>query len=147
METENIKRLGAPSKYSPELCEKIVEAAWQGAHIPGMMVAAGIKSKDTWYRWEKEYPEFKEAVEQAKLVSQAVYESIGYKGTTGQIKNFNATSWAMIMNNKFKDEYSRNGTGGHTEITLNTVNLSDSEKLHKITQKLEKLKSLGIDIG
>lgn len=136
---------GRKTKYTKDVCEKIIEAAGQGAHIPGMMVAAGIASKETWYNWIERHPEFKEAVERAKVISQAVYEQIGFKGTTGQIKGFNATSWAMIMNNKFGDEYKRNDTGGHTEVTINQLNLSPDQVEQKIQQKMERLKSLGID--
>ena len=137
---------GPVSKYTPELCNKIYEVAAQGGHIAEMMVATGIKSKDTWYRWQTEHPEFKKAVEYAKIVSQAHYEKVGYLGATGQINNFNASAYALIMNNKFKDEYSRSGGGSNTEITINQLSLNNEQIDQKIAQKLEKLKSLGVDL-
>lgn len=141
-------RPGPVSKYTPEICNRVIEAASQGAHISGMMLAIGVQSKDTWYRWQKEYPEFKEAVEYAHIVSQAFYEKLGLEGMTGKIPNFNATTFALTMNNKFGDEYKRGASGaGSTEITLNTVNYNSDQVNEKIAQKLEKLKSLGIDIA
>ncbi len=138
------KPKGAMSKYSPLVCDKIVAAAAEGAHISGMMLAAGIKSKDTWYRWIKEYPDFAEAVEYAREISLAYHEKMGHDGAYGKIKNFNATAHALIMNNKFKEEYSRNGSGPTTEITVNTINLTDSEKMEKIKQKLQFLRKTGL---
>lgn len=136
---------GAPTKYQPEFCDRIIREAEQGGHIPAMMAAIGCMSKDTWYRWKEEHPEFKEAVEAAELVSQAHYERLGYMGMTGQIPNFNATIFALIMNNKFKHDYSRSSNGPSTEITINTVNLPPEQFREKIAQKLEKLRSLGYD--
>lgn len=136
---------GPVSKYSPDMCDKIKSAAAEGKHIAGMMCEIGISSNETWYRWQKEHPEFGKAVKEADIISLAFYEENLLRGALGEIPGFNATAMATIMNNKFRKEYSRSGTGG-TEITFNTLNLSDSEKMQKITQKLERLKSLGVDI-
>jgi len=142
-----IVRPGPESKYSPEACDKIIKIAAQGGHIPAMCLAAGCRSKDTWYRWQDEHPEFKEAVEMAKLVSQAFYESIGLKGMLGEIKDFNSTIFAMVMNNKFREDYSR-GTGNNTEVTINnnTLNLTSEQIKDRIAQTMEKLQSLGENI-
>lgn len=136
------------SKYRPEMCSKIIDVAKEGGHIASMMLAIDCKSERTWYDWQDRYPEFKEAVEAAKLVSKDFYERLGLMGIMGQVKNFNATTYALIMNNKFKDEYSRgtNGPSSHTEITFNTVKLPPEQVTQKIAQKLEKLKNLGVDL-
>lgn len=140
------QKTGPISKYNPSVCSQVLEAAKTGAHIPGMMLAIGIRSKDTWYRWQDEHPEFKEAVEYAKVISQAVWENIGLQGTTGNIKNFNASSYALIMNNKFSDEYRRSGTGSNTDITINQLSLTPEQVQQRITQVTERLKALGQEI-
>jgi len=140
---------GPKPKFNTEYCDHIVSVASQGGHIPAMMVAIGIKSKDTWYRWQREYPEFKEAVEWAEIVSQAYLEKVGLQGMLGEIPNFNSTTYALIMNNKFGSEYKRNPNGNagtEINITNNTLNLTSEQVQQKIAQKLEKLKSLGVDI-
>ncbi len=142
-----IKGVGAPSKYSPDCCTKILKIAEQGGHIPAMMREIGIKSKDTWYRWQKDYPEFRDAVEQAEIVSQAFYEEMGLRGTLGQIPNFNASTYALIMNNKFNKDYKRNPSATEVNITNNTLNLTTEQLDDKIAQAMEKVKSLGFDIG
>ena len=141
-----VKSRGPESRYSSDMCTKLTEIAARGGHVSEMMIALGISSKETFYRWQHENPEFKEAYQLSKLVSQAYYERIGLQGALGEIPNFNATTYALIMNNKFSDEYKRSGSGSHTEITVNTLNLSPEQIESKITQKLEKLKSLGVII-
>ena len=137
-------KAGPKSKYSPSMCDDILKVASEGGHVASMMIKLGIASKETFYRWQNENPEFKEAYNLSKLMSQAYYEKLGLSGILGEIPNFNSSTYALIMNNKFSDEYKRSGSGGsHTEITLNTLNMSPEQIDSKIAQKLEKLKSLG----
>lgn len=140
-----IKR-GPETRYTPSMCQTLTEIASRGGHVAEMMINLGISSKETFYRWQNENPEFKEAYNLSKLVSQAYFERVGLQGALGEIPNFNATTYALIMNNKFSDEYKRSGSGSHTEITVNTLNLSPEQIESKIAQKLEKLKSLGVTI-
>lgn len=147
----NLIKRGPKPQFKPEYCDAITSIASSGGHIPAMMLSIGIKSKDTWYRWQREYPEFKEAVEFAEIISQATHEEIGLQGMTGKIPNFNSTTYALIMNNKFGKDYKRNpngSSGSSTEINItnNTMNLTSEQVQQKIAQKLEKLKSLGVDI-
>lgn len=137
---------GAPSLFSVDKCQQIVEVAAQGGHIAAMMKAIGIKSKDTWYRWQKEYPEFKAAVEEAEIESQAYLEFVGLQGILGKIPNFNSSTYALVMNNKFSSEYKRNPAATEINVTNNTLNLTPEQVTQKIAQKMEKLKSLGVDI-
>lgn len=138
-------KTGPATLYKPSYCDAVIDVAMQGGHIPAMMMAINIRSKDTWYTWKKEHPEFKEAVEYSKVVSQAFHEKKGLEGALGEIPNFNASTYALIMNNKFGDDYKRNPNGsGPTEITFNTLNLNADQLTDKIAQKLEKLKSLGV---
>lgn len=133
-------------KYTPDMPEKIITAAAEGAHIAGQIMAIGIKSRSTWYAYQKEYPEFAAAVEFAKIVSQDYWERLGLKAVKGEIDGFQGTTYALIMNNKFKDEYTRSTNGGSgTEITINTVNYNAEQTTQKIAQKWEKLKNLGWD--
>jgi hypothetical protein len=126
---------------------KMIEIAENGGHQAAMCIALGIKSEDTFYRWKREFPEFKEMCEQAKLHSKATYEKIGLKGMMGDISGFNATTYALTMNNKFRDEYKPPNDAGNT-ITHNTlnINLSADELSYKIAQKLEVLRSFGEEI-
>jgi hypothetical protein len=146
VEVKELTISGRKTSYEPEFCETIQKVASAGGHIPSMMKAVGIKSKATWYKWQRDFPEFKDAVEEAELLSQAFYEELGLQGMMGKIPNFNATTYIFMMHNKFNTEYKRNPTATEVNITNNTLNLSSDQMAQKIAQKLEKLKTLGIDI-
>ena len=129
------------SKYKPWMCDKIVEVAEQGGHVPAMLKAIGVRSKDTFYRWLREYPDFKDAYEASKVVSQAFYEEVLLAGALGKIKGYNFNSIAMVMNNKFNDEYKRSATGSNTEVnigTMNTLNQLNGKELDKKIENLQK---------
>lgn len=145
---EIITKRGPKAKFESWMCDKIKEVASNGGHVSAMCLAIGILSEDTFHRWKKEYPEFKEAYEECKIISKSVYENILLQGAMGQIKGFNFNSIAMIMNNKFPDEYKRgaNGSNTNTEITINQLNLTPEEINYKISQVTEKLQSLGHEV-
>lgn len=147
--TQNLdSKPGPKCKYEYWMCAKIKEIAGSGGHIPAMCRAIGINSEDTFHRWKREIPEFKEAYEEAKMISKSVYENILLQGAMGQIPHFNFNSVAMIMNNKFPDEYKRgaNGSNTNTEITINQLNLTPEQIDYKIQALLEKRRARGIDI-
>lgn len=129
------------TKYQPWMCQKVLDIAEQGGHVPAMMKAIGILSKDTFYRWLREYPEFNEAYESAKIASQAFYEEVLLAGALGKIKGYNFNSIAMVMNNKFGEEYKRSATGSNTEInvgSINSIEHLDSKALDKKIQQLQQ---------
>lgn len=137
-------KTGPKSKFEDWMCDKIKEIAEAGGHTVAMCLAIGI-SQDTFHRWKKDIPEFKEAYEESKLLSQAFYENAVLLGALGKIPGYNHKAMEMIMNNKFK-EYQRTAEKVNTtEITINQLNLSPHELTNKIAQKMEKLKALGFE--
>ncbi len=127
------------SKYDPNMCKTILEVAESGGHVPAMMKAIGILSKDTFYRWLREYPEFNEAYEASKVASQAFYEEVLLAGALGKIKNFNFNALAMTMNNKFSEEYKRNATGSTSEINIGSINSIENLNTTELDKKIQKL--------
>lgn len=139
------KRRGPKNKYESWMADKIIEVAEGGGFHAAMMVELGI-TNDTFYRWKREIPEFKEACEQADLVSLALQERMLVQGALGQIKNFNFSAVAMVLNNKYKAQYQRTGNETNVSITNNTLNVSSDEVRNKIAQKLELIKSKGVEL-
>lgn len=139
------------TKYEEWMCDKIIEVAEQGGHCAAMCKAIGVKSRDTFYRWLKEYPELNEAYEKSKTVSQAFYEEVLLAGALGKIKNYNFNSIAMILNNKFGEEYKRSASGSNTEINIGSINsieqLTSQELDKKIAQLQKKLNLITEDDG
>lgn len=144
---EGINTSSSPrrDKYKPEMCDVVIQVANDGGFHAAMMVALDI-GNDTFYRWKREIPEFKEAVEKADLISLALQEAALMDGMLGKIKGYNFSANAMILNNKYKALYQRTDGGSTTDITINTINLTPEQLDTKIAQKLEKLKSMGIEL-
>ena len=145
-EVEVIKA-GRPCIYEDWMNDAIVEVAKEGGHIAAMCIKIGIRSEDTFHRWKREIPAFKEAYDEARMHSKALYEQNLLRGSLGLIKDFNATAYMCIINNKFPEDYKRDRTGGgDANITINNLTLTPEQLDYKIAQKTELLKSMGITI-
>jgi hypothetical protein len=122
------------------MCDELVKVAQAGGHVPAMCRAIGVRSKDTFYRWLTRYPEFNEAYEEAKLASQELLEQLLVGIATGKVKgNFNAV--AMLLNNKFRKEYSRNVSGSNTEINIGAINTIEGLDDKKLDEKIKSLQA------
>lgn len=135
-----------PSKgtwFQPWMCEKIKEVATNGGYVAAMCLAIGIRSRDTFYRWVNEYPEFKEAYEESKLISLARLERLADDMAYGKVKgDFKAL--ALLANNRFREDYTRSASGG-TEINIGSINSIESMPSEALQDRIEKLtKKLGV---
>ena len=61
------------TKYTPKVCEEVVELGKTGASQKIIFSALGI-SRNTAVAWRKKYPEFEEAMDRALVESQAWWE-------------------------------------------------------------------------
>lgn len=95
---------GRPTKYTPEMCDKIIELGKIGASKHEMAMELGI-SIDTFMVWQVENTQFSEAVRIAMSFSQAWWEKQGRIATFGEISGFNSTSYVFNMKNRFKDDW------------------------------------------
>ena len=134
---------GRPSLYDPKMCEIVIEIAKEGGFRAAMCVGLGITER-TFNKYIKDFPEFANAVEFAELILLAQQEELLQLGAQGKIKNYDFRANSYILNNKYKQLYDKSG-GNNTEVTINTINLTPEQIQNKIAQKLEKLKSLGIE--
>lgn len=145
---------GAPIKYKPELCDVIIQVAKDMGFKSAMCVAIGKIVNDnerpisssTFNEWRERYPEFEDAWQQCNTILQANLENVALQGAVGNIKNFNLGALALIVNNKFPEEYKRTHNGAATEpanTTINILQMSPEEIKYKIAQKQEYLMQKG----
>lgn len=94
---------GAPTKYTEDKGEKLIEAMKQGFSYEAASAMLGV-SKKTLYNWEKKYPEFLEAKEEGFRQSQIFWERIGLEGIYmgGKDAPFQPSMWIFNMKNRFK---------------------------------------------
>jgi hypothetical protein len=132
--TKNKQVLIKKGQYDPAFCEIVVRIAEDGGKVNQQMKAIGVKSKDTYYRWQKEFSEFKEACEEAKIACAAFYENLNYMSATGQIKS---SDKAIERGLKTSDPETYGNIDGNTKITVESVKTLSDEEIEKRIKALE----------
>lgn len=66
-------KVGRPSLYRPEYCDKIVEIMREGLSVNSFAASVGV-SRDTVYEWSQVHPEFSVALKKGKAIAAAWYE-------------------------------------------------------------------------
>lgn len=101
--------MGRPSVYTPELCEAVIELGKQGKSLVQMAAALDI-TKQTLLVWEKDRPDFSDAMTRARAYSQAWWEDAGQNNMLlgpGQ-GTFNASVWSRSMAARFPEDWREN---------------------------------------
>ncbi len=94
--------MARPSSYNPEYCDLARELGRQGKTYAGIAAKIGVH-RDTLNRWRNEYPEFYDAIKDAKDYAQEWWEEtlqLQAREGTG-----NATAAIFAMKNMFPDDY------------------------------------------
>lgn len=86
-------------KYSPDLCEKLVNEMAKGISYRAFAGMIKVNPK-TLYKWESLYEEWAEAKEVATAACLYFWESRGIESLDNP-KNFNSVVWYMNMKNRF----------------------------------------------
>jgi transposase len=89
---------GRPSKYKPEMCERMIALMSEGASLEEVAGDLGITC-ETLNQWSKNKPEFSEAKKIGVEKSKMWWLRQGRKNL--QNKNFNYVGWYMNMKNRF----------------------------------------------
>jgi transposase len=120
---EDKLKVGRPSSYKPEYCDKIIEYGKLGHSIAQMASELDV-AKATIFDWRDLHPEFATALARAQTHSQAHWESLA-KTHMGD-KNFNAQLWLKSVGSRFRDDYTdrkevTGADGGPIKIETKTV--------------------------
>lgn len=116
---------GRPTKYNPDMCEKVIELGKIGASQHEMSLELDI-DWTTFADWRDNNPEFSKAVSKAVSFAQAWWEKSGRIATFGGHEGFNATSFIFNMKNRFKDDWrDKVETDNTNKTTLEVKSLGD----------------------
>lgn len=128
--------VGAPTMYTKDMGATLIHTFSCGRFISSFCAAAGI-DKSTFHEWVNKYPEFAKDYQFAKTCGQAYYEEHLSNQATSETKAPNATQLMAIMNNQYKDDYSRNPQDSNItqNNTYNVLNISYEE----INKRIEAL--------
>lgn len=116
---------GRPTKYSPDVCERVLALGKEGMGKCEMAEELGIHYQ-TFEAWQEVHEEFSTAVKAALRSSQAWWEKNGRLATFGAVEGYNATSFIFNMKNRFKDDWRDKQEQEH----------SGSVKVEKITRTI-----------
>jgi len=101
---DDLLKRGVPTKYDPSFCERVIEMGKQGFSKVEMSCELDI-SRASFDNYEKQHPEFLEAVTRALEFSQSWWLKGGKKGTFGEIDGFNSNAYNLQMKNRFKEDW------------------------------------------
>lgn len=97
---EDKPKMGAPIKYRESFCDTVIVLMSEGASKAEVCLELKC-CVQSFLNWQKEYPDFLEAVKRGVLLSKGKWESMGRKAAFGEVDNFNATAWIFNMKNRF----------------------------------------------
>lgn len=117
-------------KYKPEFAEQLPQMFKNGEAVEEVIVKLGIR-RSTFYEWAKKYPEFADAYEHGKELSQAWWLKVGRAGAIGQGEiQLQPTVWIFNMKNRlgWKDK-------SETDITTKGKSISNNFTIQPVTPK------------
>lgn len=115
---------------------KLIEMGQEGMLDIDAIVYLGI-SKETFYEFLEEYPNFTDTISRMRNASHTWWASIPRKGfKDGKSKDVNSNLWALVMRNKFKDEWN---TEKKVDITSGGEKIDGNKKIEiEIIRNKEK---------
>ena len=133
-----------PKIWNEEIKQKILDAYKEGQSDIAAIVTLDI-TKETFYKLVRADREslgdieqdFVDSIKKGRTLSQAWWEEIGRKGTTGVIDSFNNGAFVFNMKNRFKpkgydsiwaDKVETHNTNSNSEKVDVQINLSPEEK-------------------
>lgn len=132
----------AKSDYKPEYCATVYKLMSAGLSET-QAIAQLDTSRSTFYRWKKEYPEFKEACDAGKVQFDARHEELGVQGMM-KTMDIDYQFWRDLgkYRNGWTDKTAQGAITNNTQINIDQMNVlndqSNEELLLYIKSQLEK---------
>lgn len=114
---DRIVKVGRPSLYKPEFCDRAEALGKQGKSLAQIATALN-HDKSTMLNWAGLFPEFATALARAKTFEQAYWEGRGQ--TALNRKHFQSQVWRTSMAARFKDDYTE-GRDINVSVTLESL--------------------------
>lgn len=94
--------MGRPTKYTPAVCDKLIECFKVGMSKCEIALTLDI-NVDTIYEWAKVHADFSDALKKGLEFAQGEWERKGRLNLEN--KDFNSTLWIMNMKNRFRADW------------------------------------------
>ena len=135
-------KMGRPTKYKPEYCERVIDLGREGKSIAQMAAAFDV-DKASIYDWAASHEDFSTALARAKALSQTWWEDAAQKNLSD--RNFNAQLWLKSVASRFREDYTERqqteltgANGGAVQIEAKRVDTDalDQEQRETLRQLL-----------
>lgn len=124
---------GRPSKYDPAMCARAIEWGRLGKSREWICAELDIVVQ-TMANWERQHPEFMEAMEKAGLYAQQWWEDSGQKGM--EKPGYNAAIWSRSMAARFPHGWRERTTITHEPPDVSGLSLEQTEQLIALMTKI-----------
>jgi hypothetical protein len=98
-DTKPIRKIGRPTNYRPEFCQRVVDLGNQGYSQAMIIADIGAGSRETIDNWKKAHPEFLDAMKRARDLALAWWERKGLENANN--RDFNSNLYRIIMMARF----------------------------------------------
>lgn len=118
-----------PTKYKKKFCAEVFKFMSAGLSETQTIAQLGV-SRASFYRWKKEYPEFKEACDMGQVKFDAQYEELGVQAMKKE-KDIDYQFWRDLMKYRhgWTEKTAPAGTTNNTQININVLNDQSNEEL------------------
>ena len=106
---------GAPTKYDPSFCEKVISFGEQGLSKAQMAARLNVH-RETLNNWAETHPEFFDAIKKSTDLAQDLWERRFEKGALGigeEGQQMNPTMMIFLMKNRFPADWREKQTTEH----------------------------------
>jgi len=131
-------RMGRPSKYKPEYCERLIEWMSQGKSFEAFGAEIDV-TRDCLYKWCEQFPEFLYAKSKGKLKSLRYYEDLARDYIQGVQPNPQGSMLMFLLKCRFREFGYRDKFPDDPQETQVVVQNSSVDLSKQSTEKLVSL--------
>jgi hypothetical protein len=144
-DTKPIRKMGRPTNYRPEYCQRVVDLGDQGYSLAMIIADIGAGSRETIDNWKKAHPEFLDSMTRARDLALAWWERKGLENAGN--RDFNSNLYRIIMMARFGQDGYREKQVIETVQGASGVDVSllSSEERETLAALLEKAKTEAVD--
>jgi hypothetical protein len=104
---------GRPTKYTPEMCNLVMECGREGGTVAEMAAACDV-SIQTLYEWSKVHPEFSESFTRGQELAEATWSKHVREGLKKTPSEFQGAANLKYMAQRFQERWSERQKIEHT---------------------------------
>jgi len=116
-------KIGRPTDYKPEYCDRVVEMGKKGLSMVQMAAKLG-QARNTLDAWGKKHGPFMDALTRARTEAQNWWETEGMNSLNKD--KFQSSVWRTSMQARFREDYTERRD--HTVGGAITVVVSEDDK-------------------